>query len=341
MLHNLWLIASRMSRRSLSPQLELEVSLAGNDVRGSRISRSSLEDGANPEDHAALSKPLAQMTYLSPSAHGGFTDVWKGILNGCPVAIKVLRVYDTRRNFERHKHIFQQEIVSWRQLSHPNLLPLLGVSDLGDGTLPALVSPWLENGNITQFLRTTSSQINRSQLMLDVARGLSYLHGHNVVHGDLKSANILIDSHHRACLADFGLTKVLPCGHRGIDVTGGLGSARYQAPELLLGDTQHATQECDVYSFGVVCYEILSDMQPFSDLATNVDIVLAHYEKGKPFTNANKRLFECPAVDEALWDLLSSCWDCFPSKRPKMNAVLCALAAIEEESDLPLRQTRL
>jgi len=299
--------------------------------------QSSCEKRATPETSA---EPLDQIICTSPPIYAGNNDLWKGDFNGRTVAVKSLRICDGSRDLKRQDDILRREAVLWRQLSHPNLVPLLGLSDLGEGALSALVSPWLENGNIKQYLRISSEHVNRLQLMVSIAEGLSYLHSHKIVHGDIKPANLLIDQNGQACLSDFGLSKVLDGGCRGT-AAGNIGSARYQAPELVLGEVRHATEACDIYSFALVCYEILSGIQPFANLQTGVDIVLAHYEKAEPFSNANKRLLESASADQEFWGLMSSSWDWFPYNRLKMNAVREALAAIEERSGTPLRQTHL
>jgi len=103
-------------------------------------------------------------------AGGSFADIWKGQIQGQAVAIKVLRVYrhsdvaklmkvqsvnhigilDADLSMQKCSH----EMAVWRQLLHPNILPLYGVYHLhGDKSRVSLVSPWMENGNIVQYLQ--------------------------------------------------------------------------------------------------------------------------------------------------------------------------------------------
>jgi serine/threonine protein kinase len=83
-------------------------------------------------------------------------------------------------------------------------------------------------------------------MALDAARGMSYLHGQGIIHRDLKSANLLIDRSYRAKVCDFGLARAQSNIQRG-----GMGTAQYDAPEIIL-DGNQATLKSDVYSFGVV-----------------------------------------------------------------------------------------
>lgn len=97
----------------------------------------------------------------------------------------------------------------------------------------------------------------------DIASGMDYLHENGVVHGDLKSLNILVSDSERACLADFGLSYVIDVsGLRGQPFSSNHaegGTAGFEAPELIDPDNEFSrrTKESDVYAFGMVCYEVI------------------------------------------------------------------------------------
>ncbi|KAJ7279188.1 kinase-like domain-containing protein, partial [Mycena rebaudengoi] len=90
------------------------------------------------------------------------------------------------------------------------------------------------------------------------ARGLHYLHSKNIVHGDLKAANILIDNAGTAVLCDFGLARIkADMTSRTVqqDIqTVGPGSRNWMSPELLRGATPRKTS--DIYAFGMTIYEV-------------------------------------------------------------------------------------
>ncbi|KAG6805697.1 hypothetical protein H0H92_014346, partial [Tricholoma furcatifolium] len=97
----------------------------------------------------------------------------------------------------------------------------------------------------------------------DVAHGLEFLHEKNIVHGDLKGANVLINSSQRACLADFGLAsasdpEVLLWASFSSYTSKG-GSVRWQAPELFdpeaADELHYATKATDIYAWASVAYE--------------------------------------------------------------------------------------
>lgn len=180
-------------------------------------------------------------------------------------------------------------MVIWKQLKHSNLLPLVGAKK-SPQTL-VMISEWMEHGTIMDFVAaypetsrlklvsicSRTSGEHRLTLLLqlaDVARGLEYLHNWPSVHGDLKSVsktsehfiylhvdnaknNILIDSSHRARIADFGLTSLLrhPSISISVSVPAWGGTLLWMAPELLEGGSR-PSRESDIYSFGMVVYEV-------------------------------------------------------------------------------------
>ncbi|KAG6843949.1 hypothetical protein H0H87_011455 [Tephrocybe sp. NHM501043] len=205
-------------------------------------------------------------------ASGQFGDVWKGKFQSQQVAVKVLKIY-SRSDLRKHVKKVLRETLIWRQLRHSNVLPFICLHHVqGNAERIALVSPWMDNGNLQEFLQQTSNA-DRVSLMQDVAEGLAYLHAMkpSIVHGDLKAANVLITDTHRACLADFGLSTASKSQAFVLtsDSSGQVGgTSRWTAPELLNGTQVTNTVMSDVYSFGCVCFEyspmLTTTMSPFS-----------------------------------------------------------------------------
>lgn len=164
---------------------------------------------------------------------------------------------------------FQTEVDLLSKIQHPNIITLLGYCVHDETKL--LVYELMLNGSLETQLHGPSSGSNltwhcRMKIALDTARGLEYLHENckpSVIHRDLKSSNILLDSSFNAKLSDFGLAVMDGAQNKNyIKLSGTLG---YVAPEYLLDGK--LTDKSDVYAFGVVLLELLLGRRPVEKLA--------------------------------------------------------------------------
>ncbi|KAF9644933.1 kinase-like protein [Thelephora ganbajun] len=265
--------------------------------------------------------PLCYNQTDTPLYHGGYAEVWKGQHQEREVAVKVLKVYLTS-DFEKITRRFCKEVMIWKALCHPNVLPLLGVT-MGNRRF-AMASEWMANGNINEFVKTRTDT-NRFELLSDVARGLVYMHGEGVIHGDLKGANILIDKHDHACLADFGLVTIVsdPAYHTTSTSSTNAGTIRWMSPELLDPDQfgfkdGRPTKESDCYALGMVIYEVLSGQAPFisyKDFIVSGKVIEGE-RPGRP--DGVKGAW----FTDGLWEMLERCWSAQPKDRLAIEAVL-------------------
>ncbi|XP_074292674.1 putative receptor-like protein kinase At1g11050 [Silene latifolia] len=202
---------------------------------------------------------------------GGFGVVYKGTLqDGTTVAVKKI----TEPTIEGDSD-FRNEVEIISNLRHRNLVPLRGCCmhdegghDDDGGSERFLVYEYMPNGNLDDHLFYAS--VNRSgairkpltwpqrkSIILDVAKGLAYLHygiKPPIYHRDVKATNILLDADMRARVADFGLAKEIKEGNSHL-TTRVAGTHGYLAPEYALYG--QLTDKSDVYSFGVVVLEIM------------------------------------------------------------------------------------
>ncbi|KDQ07891.1 hypothetical protein BOTBODRAFT_139568, partial [Botryobasidium botryosum FD-172 SS1] len=154
----------------------------------------------------------------------------------------------------------------WRRLRHPNVLPFLGWHQRGSTTY--LVSLWMENGHVSDFVQK-HPEADSLQLLVQVASGLEYLHTREppVIHGDLRGPNILISQSGDVCIADFGLSELKAEGHEHYSTPWfSAGHPRWQAPELIRAETNEEarrTVASDVFAFGRVMLEIFTMKAPF------------------------------------------------------------------------------
>ncbi|KAJ7923586.1 kinase-like protein, partial [Mycena leptocephala] len=208
----------------------------------------------------------------------------------------------------------RREVNVWCRLKHRNIVPLLGIT-YDFGTSLSMVSPWLRRGTLHAYLE--AGEAHPSDLRLDIASGLSYLHSKQVVHGDLHPANILIDDQGGAQLTDFGLSMIMPDfeGTSYLTSSAIAGAVRWAAPEVFYfrpnGDTSlRVSTMSDVYSFGGIMYQVLCGQRPFSDIQSDLQVVFAVQHGQRPQ--------ESPAISQPDWEFIVQCWDGRPNSRPSL-----------------------
>ncbi|KAH7919118.1 kinase-like protein [Leucogyrophana mollusca] len=258
-------------------------------------------------------------------AGGHFGDIWQGKVGGHAIAIKVARNISADET-----KVLSKQAVLWRQFSNPRVLPFYGVFQWPENhPRPCLVSPWMVNGNILQYLES-NPQGDRRSLVLDVARGLEYLHTFDpsIIHGNLKGANVLVTSSFRACITGFSFCIPAHVSSVKSELTAGANrnaALRWMAPELLryqeVGqENEHKTLASDVYAFACVCYEIYAGRPRFSELSA-FQTILVVMEDRRPPRPTNHDL------DDSMWDLINRCWQMDPASRPATSDVVHALVS--------------
>lgn len=247
-------------------------------------------------------------------AFGGYADVWKGQLpsSGAVVALKVLRINPEEVRLIR-PHIVR-EVRIWATLSHPNILPFLGTNIQrvnGRITTIALVSPWMRYGHIRLYLNT-HPEAERLVLIDGIAAGLQYLHSLNVVHNDLKAANILVDREGVPRLADYGLSAIVDGETMSYTrSTHFAGTMPWLAPERLapeqfgLRGSNCRTTASDIYAFGMSILEIFTGAAPF--YGVQIWRIVQDVPKGLRPSHPGK-IAEDNGMTEAVWAFMQRCW---------------------------------
>uniref|UniRef100_A0A804R570 Protein kinase domain-containing protein n=1 Tax=Zea mays TaxID=4577 RepID=A0A804R570_MAIZE len=196
---------------------------------------------------------------------GGFGCVYKAVFDG-GVTAAVKRLEGGGPECEKE---FENELDLLGRIRHPNIVSLLGFC-VHEGN-HYIVYELMEKGSLDTQLHGAShgSALTwhiRMKIALDMARGLEYLHEHcspPVIHRDLKSSNILLDSDFNAKISDFGLAVTSGNIDKGsMKLSGTLG---YVAPEYLLDGK--LTEKSDVYAFGVVLLELLMGRKPVEKMS--------------------------------------------------------------------------
>ncbi|XP_058180562.1 probable L-type lectin-domain containing receptor kinase S.5 [Rhododendron vialii] len=265
---------------------------------------------------------------------GGFGVVYRGHLpkENLEVAVKWFS-----RETIKGEDDFLAELTIINRLRHKNLVRLLGWCH-EEGKL-LLVYDYMPNGSLDAHLFTRTPG-NRSpswdcryNIISGVASALNYLHNEcdqRVVHRDLKSSNILLDSYFNARLGDFGLTRTLD--KTSYTEAGGVaGTLGYIAPECFLAGK--ATQQSDVYSFGVVLLEIVCGLRPgtvIDEFDCLINWVRFLHREGRILDAVEERLGDEYVVEEAkkVLVLALACSHPIASERPKTQAIVQIISGL-------------
>ncbi|KAG6915759.1 hypothetical protein DXG01_009996 [Tephrocybe rancida] len=280
--------------------------------------------------HGPISLVLEQ-----PAVFGGFGDIYKATLHHETLCLKVLRRRAETKSFKA----FAKEYILWSQLSHPNVLPFYGLHNLHWGQI-SLVSPWAENGNLKEFLSQEShgTTVDRILLCLDTAMGVEYLHANGVVHGDIKSVNVVVDGAGRAYLVDFGLSniddpQIAHWTSQSLVASQG-GTVRWQAPELYPDESDLEAEEIvvtntkmsDVYAWGCLVYEIFTGRLPFHNARFSSTVVVKVMKGQVPSRPPDgDPAWLIHGLNESIWKLMGRCWAFNPTARPTMAAIVSSL----------------
>lgn len=246
-----------------------------------------LERGAGPRRFTYKELELATNNFSKDRklGQGGFGAVFKGYFADLDLQVAVKKISRGSRQGKK-EYVTEVKVIS--QLRHRNLVKLLGwCHDKGEFLL---IYEFMPNGSLDSHLfgkRTPLSWGVRHKITLGLASGLLYLHEEwerCVVHRDIKSSNVMLDSSFNVKLGDFGLAKLMD-HELGPQTTGLAGTFGYLAPEYV--STGRASKESDVYSFGIVVLEITSGkkatevMKEKDEEKGMIEWVWDHYGKGE------------------------------------------------------------
>ncbi|KAG7545419.1 Protein kinase-like domain superfamily [Arabidopsis suecica] len=217
-------------------------------------------------DYKTLEKATGGFKDGNLVGRGGFGDVYKACLGNNTLAA-VKKIENVSQEAKRE---FQNEVDLLSKIHHPNIISLFGYGNEISSSF--IVYELMENGSLDAQLHGPSrgSALTwhmRMKIALDTARAVEYLHERcrpPVIHRDIKSSNILLDSSFNAKISDFGLAVMVGThGKNNIKLSGTLG---YVAPEYLLDGK--LTDKSDVYAFGVVLLELLLGRRPVEKLSS-------------------------------------------------------------------------
>lgn len=224
---------------------------------------------------------MLTMNFSKLIGSGGFSTVYLAHFPGSRVGLGAVKIHV---GSERLNQLFKLELDILLRIRHGNIVKLLGYCD--DGDQGALVLEYAPNGTLQEKLHGAERESpvlswrSRMIIAFQLAQALQYLHEQctpQIVHGDIKASNILLDEHLNCKLCDFGSAKmgfsamVLPPSSSPYSSSSTsspmrrkqvmLGSPGYTDPLYL--KTGIASKKNDVYSFGVILLELVTGMEAF------------------------------------------------------------------------------
>ncbi|KAF5181482.1 Receptor-like protein kinase [Thalictrum thalictroides] len=224
---------------------------------------------------------------------------------------------------------------------HRNLVKLYGYCF--EDNMKALVYEYMENGSLDKILYENNhgsiELVKLYAIVIDTANGIKYLHHEleeQIIHHDIKAANVLLDKNNSAKITDFGLARIMNRDVSRVDLTGPRGTQGYTAPEAWMPGSQ-VTFKCDVYSFGMMLFEVLGKRKNGRAENWFPGLVWNQFENG----NLEHFLKDCGIAEKdkenanilckvALW-----CVQDNPNLRPSMENVALILNKKELVNDPP------
>ncbi|XP_047148873.1 LEAF RUST 10 DISEASE-RESISTANCE LOCUS RECEPTOR-LIKE PROTEIN KINASE-like 1.2 isoform X2 [Vigna umbellata] len=296
-----------------------------------------------PRVHLFSYEELEEATnYFDPSkelGEGGFGTVYFGKLrDGRSVAVK--RLYEN--NYRRVAQ-FMNEIRILTGIAHPNLVKLYGCTSRHSREL-LLVYEYIPNGTVADHLHGQRSKPGtlpwhiRMNIAVETASALKFLHLRDIIHRDVKTNNILLDSNFRVKVADFGLSRLFPELVTHVS-TAPQGTPGYVDPEY--HECYQLTNKSDVYSFGVVLVELISSLPAVDITRHRHEINLANMAINKIHNQTLQELvdpnlgfesdFKVRKMISGVAELAFQCLQSSKEMRPSMEEVLETLKDIQSD----------
>jgi serine/threonine-protein kinase len=245
-----------------------------------------------------------------------------------PVAIKLLPPSKAADPKLRERFLREARLAA--KLSHPNIIPIHAVEEVGEFVFFAMA--YVEGETLTERVRRRGPlpPSEAARVLRDVAWALDYAHSQGVIHRDVKPDNILLENTGRVLVADFGIASFVT-GAGALSGSGEvIGTPEFMSPEQALGEAVDGRS--DLYSLGIVGYFSLSGSLPFeAEKATEV-LAKQITEPAPPLAAV------APGVSRRVAQALDSCLQKHPAERPEGPAALAdqLSRALEQRRELPV-----
>eukprot|EP00604_Paraphysomonas_vestita_P002413 CAMPEP_0174819382 /NCGR_PEP_ID=MMETSP1107-20130205/2568_1 /TAXON_ID=36770 /ORGANISM="Paraphysomonas vestita, Strain GFlagA" /LENGTH=425 /DNA_ID=CAMNT_0016032751 /DNA_START=683 /DNA_END=1957 /DNA_ORIENTATION=- len=242
-------IFSFASRRAIHPK-SIESTKSFSDLLKSQTLSNELHENFILDPTSCILDPG------NPLGFGGFGVVRKGVYKDgvriYPVAIKIMSEENLSKGNIKQKLFDEAALMV--ELRNPFIVQVYGMC----GSM--LVMELMSLGSLYNLIESNPQQLQRGkvrvQIMIDVVKGLEYLHEKSIIHGDMKSPNILLCEEGgslKAKISDFGLSRIGYSNGMSMTATSGVLSLKWAAPELLQ-ESPRLSQGIDIYAYGMIMW---------------------------------------------------------------------------------------
>ncbi|KAG8947382.1 hypothetical protein FRC03_001054 [Tulasnella sp. 419] len=231
----------------------------------------------------------------------------------------------------RYDQRIRREMALWSQLKHRHIAPLLGFI-IGSSDR-CLMTKLYENGAIALYAANQSNS-RRVELLSQTASGLAYLHKENIVHHDIKSANVMVDDKGKAVIIDFGASYHADQAPKLCTSSNLPQSPRWNPPERIWHKEYNNEERIphlsyDIWAFGCLILEVFS----------NAEHPWIRYQNPQTVWSATRperrelpgEPAEYPGVPACVWDVCRSCWNYDRNLRPSISNVCDMLKKASRE----------
>ncbi|CAA6659406.1 unnamed protein product [Spirodela intermedia] len=255
---------------------------------------------------------------------GSYGEVFHGELHGTEVAIKKFLQQDISGDALEE---FRSEVQIMKRLRHPNVVLFMGAVTRVPNL--SIITEFLPRGSLFRLIHRPNNQLDerrRLRMALDVARGMNYLHNGTptIVHGDLKSPNLLVDKNWVVKVCDFGLSRMKHSTF--LSSRSMAGTAEWMAPEVLRNEPSDE-KPVDAVSGAMFTASghTVGALHPTTALGgmNPMQVVGA--------VGFQQRQLDIPGdVDPAVADIIMKCWQTEPKLRPSFSEIMAALKPLQK-----------
>ncbi|KAL6052703.1 protein kinase [Balamuthia mandrillaris] len=258
-----------------------------------------------------------ELELIEEIGYGSFGVVWKAKWRNSTVVVK--KFFFQTLSKQQLEDFLHESMIMMTLRPHANVVQFLGVC-LRQPNL-CLVSEYIPDGDLLHLLRNNNLFLRtKLELALGIAAGMTHLHKENIVHCDLSARNCLVTRHpetreYSVKLTDFGMAIG---GVKEVFVPGSVfGPLKWMSVEAIDPCLRRLSKESDVWSFGVVAWELLTNgKEPFEGMTP---------EQAANAILSGRRLEIPSSCPEPLEQLIESCWQEEPTKRPTFQQIYASL----------------